>query len=83
MANWQAPSSHNAGDRRRVIASYARPYLDAVTGRVLWWTDTDDLPVGATPLFVVERAGDGRRVFSTDATDERAPLLFGTRILFR
>lgn len=86
MANWQAPSTHNERDPTDVgllAQGRARPYLDAVTGRVEWWTVDDALPVGATPLYVVIRASDQRRVFSTDSTGARAPVLFGSRILFR
>lgn len=87
MANWQAPSTNNErnpGDVGIVVHPIVRPYLDAVSGRIKWWTGGDALPAGATPLYVVVRASDGRRVFSTDNANEREPVLFGTsRILYR
>lgn len=86
MANWQAPSTNNErtpADVGVAQQGVARPYLDAVSGHVKWWSGVDALPAGATPLFVVIRASDQRRIFSTDNADERAPALFGTRILFR
>lgn len=87
MANWQAPSTNNErtpDDVGVLTQATARPYLDAVTGRVLWWTGGDALPAGATPLFVVVRAADQVRVLSTDNTGERPVSLFGTsRILIR
>lgn len=87
MANWQAPSTNNErspDDVGLLSHASARPYLDATTGRVKWWTGGDALPGGATPLFVTIRAADQRRVFSDDTANEREPLLFGaTRILYR
>lgn len=84
MANWQAPSTHNEripGDVGTLVHAIVRPYLDATDGRVHWWTGGDALPVGATPLYVVIRASDGRRVLSTDNANEREPLLFGASTL--
>ena len=87
MANWQAPTTNNErtpDDSGVLVQASARPYLDAVTGRVKWWTGLDALPVGATPLFVVVRAADQVRVLSTDNASERAPVLFPpSRILIR
>jgi hypothetical protein len=87
MAQWQAPSTNNErtpDDVGVLTQAAARPYLDAVTGRVLWWTGFDALPVGATPLFMVIRVADAVRVLSDDNADERAAVLFGTsRILIR
>lgn len=80
--NWQAPTTHNEGDRSSIVQGAARPYLDAVTGRVKWWIGLDPLPVGAVPYFIAMRAGDGRRVISDDSTDEREPRAFGSRLLF-
>jgi hypothetical protein len=87
MANWQAPTTHNERapeDVGLLVHQPVRPYLDAGTGRVKWWTGGGALPGGATPLSVVVRAGDSRRVFSTDNAGERTPVLFGaSTILFR
>lgn len=87
MAQWQAPSTHNErppDDSALTTHAPVRPYVDAGTGRVKWWTGGDALPVGATPLYVVVRASDGRRVFSDDPTGARTPLLFGaSTILIR
>ena len=80
MANWQAPSTNNErtpGDVGVLTQASARPYLDSVTGRVLWWTGLDALPVGATPLFVVNRLVDAVRVLSTDNANERPAAMFG------
>jgi hypothetical protein len=81
MANWQAPSTNNErtpDDVGVLTQASARPYLDAVTGRVLWWTGFDALPVGATPLFLTVRAADSVRVLSDDNANERPAARFGT-----
>jgi hypothetical protein len=87
MAQWQAPSTNNEREPSDVGVkrnASVRPYIDADTGRIKWWTGQDSLPVGATPLFMTVRASDGRRVFSTDSVNEREPVLFGTsHILIR
>lgn len=86
MPNWQAPSTNNErhpDDIATKRQATARPYLDAGDGRVHWWTGGDALPVGATPLYVVVRASDARRVLSTDPAGGRAPLVFSNRIYYR
>lgn len=85
MANWQAPSTNNERHPDDVATkrqATARPYLDAVDGRVHWWSAGEALPAGATPLYVVVRAADGVRVFSDTPDGERKAVLFGTNRIY-
>lgn len=82
---WQAPSVHYERSPDDVVTSkpdIARPYLD-IDGRIKWWSGTDDLPVGTTPLYITIRESDGRRIFSTTNESERAALVFASRVILR
>lgn len=86
MAQWQAPATNNERhptDEPVGTQPKARPYLDAGDGFIHWWSGADALPVGATPLYVVD-VGGGTRAFSTDDAGETSTLLFaGSNIVIR